>query len=159
MISASLQPTLRRADWDGLGQVTTQVILLYRQQQPGQRSLRLLAKLGITTKHVTLWPQDQVEAATLAGFDMILYEADNTHLTELQATLAWMRASSKAPLVVLTDISRAEQTLLALAAGADAVITPPMKPAIIVAYCRALLRRWQHTGHTLPTLAAVTSPQ
>lgn len=158
MLSASLQPTLRRADWDGLGQVTTQVLLLYRQQ-PGRRSLRLLAKLGITTKYVTLWSQDQVEAATLAGFDMILYEADNTDMAEIRATLTWVRTSSKAPLVVLMNVAHAEQMLMALAAGADAVLTPPMKPALVVAHCRALLRRWQHGGHPQSIVAAVTASQ
>ncbi len=159
MFSASLQPTLRRADWDDPVQDATQVLLLYRQQEPGQRSLRLLAKLGITAKHRTLWPHDQVEAATLVGFDMILYEADNTDMAEIRATLTWVRTSSKAPLVVLMNVAHAEQMLMALAAGADAVLTPPMKPALVVAHCRALLRRWQHGGHPQSIVAAVTASQ
>jgi|GEM_PF-963664 len=158
-IDAFSQPTLRRADWTNQEQDTPQAILLYRQPQPGQRALRLLAKLGITTEHVALCPHDQVDAVMFTGCSMILYEADNTHLAELQATLTWVRTSSKAPLVVLMNAAHTEQTLLALVAGADAVITPPMKPAIVVAHCRALLRRWRQTGHKPPMLAAVTAAQ
>ena len=95
----------------------------------------------------------------LAGFDMILYEADNTDMAEIRATLTWVRTSSKAPLVVLMNVAHAEQMLIALAAGADAVLTPPMKQTIAVAHCRALLRRWRCAGHKQPMVATVTASQ
>lgn len=90
---------------------------------------------------------------------MILCEANNTNLAEILATLIWVRTSSKAPLVVLMNAAHAEQMLLALAAGADAVLTPPMKQALVVAHCRALLRRWQNAGHQQSIVAAVTALQ
>lgn len=158
-IAATLPPPVCQGNERVPGRETTQVLFLCQQALPGAKARHLLDSLGLTQLHVALCSLDQVDVATIADFDLILYETDDAQAMEVQATLTWLRMSSRAPLVVLARATSAEYALLALIAGADAVITPAIRLEIVVAQCHALLRRWRLSRQNLPTVDAALAPQ
>jgi hypothetical protein len=138
---------------------TTEVLLLCQQPAASANTIRLLAGLGVELTCVKVCVLGDIGAVTLDRFDLILYEAGSRYAVELQATLNWVRTSSRAPLVVLAGGASAEEALLALVAGADAVITPAIRQEIAVAHCHALLRRWRRARPGLPPVGAALAPQ
>jgi DNA-binding response OmpR family regulator len=118
------------------------IALLHGKQSPHGQTLRVLTALGASSVCVTVW-ESAASAATFASFDLILYEAVGIASGEMQTALHQLRMHSKAPLVAFTSVVQSELTLLALRAGADAVIPLTQRQDIITAHCLALIRRWQ----------------
>ncbi len=119
------------------------IALLHGKRSPHTKTLHVLKALGASAALMAIWGS-AVSATTFASFDLILYEAMGIAPAEVQTALCQIRMHSKAPLVALTASARAELTVLALNAGADAVIPLTERQEIITAHCFALIRRWQH---------------
>jgi len=73
---------------------------------------------------------------------LIMLECVDTREEEMLLQLECVRAQSKAPLVILTDNTTLDWSLLALRGGADAIFTLNTPDDIILARSNALLRRW-----------------
>lgn len=74
---------------------------------------------------------------------LILLECVETVEVEMLNRLDQVRAQSNAPLVVLTDNTTLDWSLLALREGADAIFTLNTPVEVILARTQALLRRWR----------------
>jgi DNA-binding response OmpR family regulator len=86
----------------------------------------------------------------LAHVDLILLEAIDCVDGIVETIVARIRLKSRVPLVVLTDGYSTEQLVTALAAGADAIWTFNTPVKVLIARCRAMLRR-----RSLPTLNSI----
>ncbi|MEZ4678975.1 MAG: hypothetical protein R2932_32645 [Caldilineaceae bacterium] len=73
---------------------------------------------------------------------LIMLECVESVEHEMLAQLNEVRATSKAPLIVLTDNHTLDWSLLALREGADAIFTLNTPDDIILARSTALIRRW-----------------
>ena len=119
------------------------IALLYNEHHYHAKVVQLARCLADTNVHIWLEGAGSDLPEELAECDLILVEAFGTVDNERQAMLNQIRAGSRAPVVMLTSGERAERTIEGLLAGADAVISLSTALDVMVAHCRALLRRWQ----------------
>jgi DNA-binding response OmpR family regulator len=80
------------------------------------------------------------------NFDLILLRVTDQTYGRVREVIHQVRAYNRAPILLLTDQHLYEWSLVALPAGADAVVLVDAPPEITVARCRALLRRWLASG-------------
>ena len=76
------------------------------------------------------------------GFDLLVFESSAYLDADIRSALTQIRVGSRAPLVLLTVNYSGESKLNALRAGADAIFPISVPSIVILAHCRALLRRW-----------------
>jgi len=74
-------------------------------------------------------------------FDLILIDAPLRMRSLDKLSLSEFRLACRAPLVVLVDAPAVDMTVSGILAGADAVIPVTTPRQVIVAHCRALVRR------------------
>jgi DNA-binding response OmpR family regulator len=104
----------------------------------------LLDRLDSDGMHVQVLPiaAHQVLQEEPLAYALILLECVETVEAEMLERLDQVRTQSKAPLVVLTDNTTLDWSLLALREGADAIFTLNTPVEVILARSHALLRRW-----------------
>jgi DNA-binding response OmpR family regulator len=78
----------------------------------------------------------------LAKVDLVMVEVAGQVDAEINLLLDDIRSTSHAPVVLLTDNYTLEWSIATLVAGADAVVTVNTPDDVIIARCKALLRRW-----------------
>lgn len=87
------------------------------------------------------------ESDVFPYYDLLILEYLRCNRRELARIIAHIRRACAAPIIVLARCAVAELTVVALRAGADTVIPLNTTDEVIVARCRALLRRWHATSH------------
>ncbi len=92
--------------------------------------------------HVCQDMEEFVIPAEVLRDTLIMVECVDTIEQEMLLRLGSVRSQSKAPLIVLTDNTTLDWSLLALREGADAIFTLNTPDDIILARSNALLRRW-----------------
>jgi DNA-binding response OmpR family regulator len=78
----------------------------------------------------------------LTKVDLVMVEVTGRIDEEINMLLDDIRSNSHAPVVLLTDNYTLEWSIATLVAGADAVVTVNTPDEVIIARCKALLRRW-----------------
>jgi DNA-binding response OmpR family regulator len=81
-------------------------------------------------------------SSQLANADLILLDAFDRVDGIVETIVARIRLESRVPLVMLTDGYSTEQLVTALTAGADAIWALNIPVEVLMARCKALLRRW-----------------
>lgn len=86
--------------------------------------------------------QESTPGEACRYFDLILLRVTDQTYAQVREMIYQIRAFNRAPIMLLTDQQTYEWSLVALPAGADAVVLADAPTEIIVARCLALLRRW-----------------
>ncbi|MCB0113141.1 MAG: hypothetical protein KDD84_03605, partial [Caldilineaceae bacterium] len=86
---------------------------------------------------------DSLPHESLDGVDLVLIDAFVDFESTVQMAAARLRIKSRMPLVMLTQAYSSEQLVLALRSGIDAILSYDTSPALLMAHCNALLRRWR----------------
>ncbi|RIK42501.1 MAG: hypothetical protein DCC55_08680 [Chloroflexi bacterium] len=105
-----------------------------------EQSLR--ESLAAQSLWVYIMAQEGAPGEACRHFDLILLRITDQTYTQVRETIHQIRTCNRAPIVLLTDQQTYEWSLVALPAGADAVMLADAPVGIIVARCMALLRRW-----------------
>jgi DNA-binding response OmpR family regulator len=129
------------------------VALLVNEHRHHTKVVQVARRLAKEPVHIHLAEVGDSLPYHLFDYDLILVEAIGLVNEEQQARLSQIRRGSKAPVVVFTQNERPERTIEGLLAGADAVISLTTALDVMVAHCRALLRRWQprnYVGTAMP---------
>ena len=132
---------------------STRVALLYQGRSHRHKVRQIVNHIADETVAVDLNCANESLCETVADCDLIVVEALGHTTPHQQRALQWIRASSFAPVVVLTNRAHTDHTIDAIAAGADAVIPLDLAPDAIVAHCEALMRRWRSHPYVTPRFA------
>lgn len=101
-----------------------------------------------------LLAQDSLEAMGMLFTqkpDLIILDAVMPEIDGFQVC-QHIRRYFNTPLIMLSALDLEENMLKSLEAGADDLIAKPVKPEILLARCRALLRRGQHSNDSTELL-------
>jgi DNA-binding response OmpR family regulator len=118
------------------------IIWLRQRRQMGENALKL--QRGMKAQGFLLEIADVFDASStqLANADLILLDAFDRVDGIVETIVARIRLESRVPLVMLTDGYSTEQLVTALTAGADAIWALNIPVEVLMARCKALLRRW-----------------
>jgi DNA-binding response OmpR family regulator len=118
------------------------VVWLRQRRQMGENALCL--QKGMKAQGLFLEVADvfDVSSAQLAIADLILLDAFDRVDGIVETIVARIRLENRVPLVMLTDGYSTEQLVTALTAGADAIWALNIPVEVLMARCKALLRRW-----------------
>jgi DNA-binding response OmpR family regulator len=118
------------------------IVWLRQRRQMGESALRL--QRGMKAQGLLVEVADVFDAtpAQLANADLILLDAFDRVDGIVETIVARIRMESRVPLVMLTDGYSTEQLVTALTAGADAIWALNIPVEVLMARCKALLRRW-----------------
>jgi DNA-binding response OmpR family regulator len=118
------------------------IVWLRQRRQMGENALKL--QRGMKAQGFFLEIADVFDAssAQLANADLILLDAFDRVDGIVETIVARIRLESRVPLVMLTDGYSTEQLVTALTAGADAIWALNIPVEVLMARCKALLRRW-----------------
>lgn len=121
---------------------SARIVWLRQRRQMGENALRL--QRGMKAQGLLLEVADvfDASAAQLANADLILLDAFDRVDGIVETIVARIRLESRVPLVMLTDGYSTEQLVTALTAGADAIWSLNIPMEVLMARCKALLRRW-----------------
>ncbi len=132
---------------------STRVALLYQGRSRRRKIQHIVNHIADETIAVNLDSASESLCEAVADCDLILIDcAARTNMRQRQM-LKWIRVGSLAPVVVLVTDDPAEQAFDAIAAGADAVISLHLSSSVIVAHCKALMRRWRSHPYASPKFA------
>ena len=84
----------------------------------------------------------EISSTDISRADLVLLDAFGSVDGSIETVVARIRFESKVPLIMLTDGSSIEQLVTALTAGADAIWSLNTPVEVLLARCKALLRRW-----------------
>ncbi len=90
----------------------------------------------------------------IAQADMILLDAFDRVDGIVETVVSRIRIESRVPLVMLTDGYSTDQLVTALTAGADAIWSLNTPVEVLLARCKALLRRWIVVGNRVDSRGA-----
>lgn len=126
--------------------VTTAHIVWLRQrnhiEEPRQELANQMRTQGVT---LTIVDAFEVSSDELLRADLILLDAFDSLEGSIEMVVARVRFESRVPLIMLTNGYSSEQLVGALTAGADAIWSQHTPIELLVARCKALLRRWRPT--------------
>lgn len=124
----------------------SQKLLWYRTNEAQRPKVATLIdrfdSVGMEVQICDVVRQDATANDFQMNWALIMLECIEIIELEMLARLEQIRAQSNAPLVVLTDNSTLDWSLLALREGADAIFTMNTPDEVILARSVALLRRW-----------------
>jgi hypothetical protein len=103
---------------------------------------RLRSKLAANGLLVYSLNTDPPLGEACRSFELVILRVSKQTLGEVVGAVHEIRASSLAPILVLTNQPRPEWSLDLLPAGVDALLSLTMPEDIIIAHCAALVRRW-----------------
>jgi DNA-binding response OmpR family regulator len=118
------------------------VIWLKPSNDERPKTHSLLSKFLQNEIHVQLVSFAEGMAGQFTKADLLLIEVNNLLDKEIHLLLNQIRLRSQAPLMLLTDHHSLDWSVATLSAGADAVVSQTTPDEVIVARCKALLRRW-----------------
>lgn len=141
----NISPRLHRAHWsDRLNGAA--ILWLRARGQVNDRALDLQKAMkaqGMKLKVVDVF---DVSASQLAEADLIMLDGFERLDGTIETVLASIRLEHRIPLVILTNGYSTEQLVTALTAGADAIWAVNIPLEVLLARCKALLRRAQSSG-------------
>lgn len=97
-------------------------------------------KAGI---YVWIMTAKEVSLEQILFFDLIILEAWGPKGLGISNMITHIRHGSHAPLLLLSDSNDMSWRIRAFREGADAVLPVSTPPAVFLARCQALLRRWR----------------
>jgi DNA-binding response OmpR family regulator len=118
------------------------VIWYQPSSQERAKSSSLVSKFSHNGMDVRVVHLDEEVLAQLAKTDLVMVVVGSQLDREINHLLDEIRANSRAPVVLLTDSYTLEWSISTLVAGADAVMMLSTPDEVIMARCKALLRRW-----------------
>lgn len=113
-----------------------------RVESQGQELYRQMQAQGIK---LTIIDAFDVASDELLSADLVLLDAFDSLDGSIETVVARIRFESRVPLIVLTNGYSSEQLVTALTAGADAIWSQNTPIDLLLARCKALLRRWPPT--------------
>jgi len=123
--------------------VSTAHIVWLRQRNQieghGEELYRQMQSQGVT---LTIVDAFDVTADELLRADLVLLDAFDSLEGSIETVVARVRFESRVPLVMLTNGYSSEQLVTALTAGADGIWSHNTPFELLLARCKALLRRW-----------------
>jgi DNA-binding NarL/FixJ family response regulator len=132
---------------------STRVALLYHGRSHRHKVQQIVNHIADETIAVDLDSVSESLCEVVADCDLIVVESLGYVNPRQHQALKWIRISSLAPVVVLTHAVHTDRTIDAIASGADAVIPLSVAQDVIVAHCRALMRRWRSHPYATPKFA------
>lgn len=132
---------------------STRVALLSHGCSHRNKVQQIVNHIADETVAVDLSSFDESLCEAVADCDLIVVEAAGHSTPQQQRALQWIRVSSLAPVVILTNRLQTDHTVDTITAGADAVIPLDLAHDAIVAHCRALMRRWRDHPYATPKFA------
>lgn len=102
--------------------------------------INAFSKAGI---HVWIMTATEVSLEQILFFDLIIIEAVGPKVLDISDTINHIRISSHAPLLLISDSEDMRWRIRAFRDGADAVLPVSTPPAVFLARCQAMLRRWR----------------
>ncbi len=125
-------------------QIPQQILWVRAHTDQRPKALTLLERFNHSglTVHICKSFEDLDFPTSALRSMLIMLECVDAVEQEMLQQLDSVRSHSKAPLVVLTDNTTLDWSLLALREGADAIFTLNTPDEIILARSNALLRRW-----------------
>jgi DNA-binding response OmpR family regulator len=123
------------------GSIPPAHILLFCQRsgKSTEHLVQFLIREGLDVQVVDVF---SICSSQLDRADLILLEALERVDAVTETVVSRIRLESRVPLVMLTDSHSTEQLVSALSAGVDAIWSLQSPPEVLLARCRALLRRW-----------------
>lgn len=127
-----------------LARSTASVRVVWYQPSGEERpkSASILSKFSQHGMDVQMVQLDKGLIDQLSQVDLIMIETASQSDQAVNLLIDDIRSNSRAPLVLLTDNYTLEWSISNLIAGADAIITVNTPDEVVVARCKALLRRW-----------------
>jgi DNA-binding response OmpR family regulator len=132
---------------------STRVALLYHGRSHRHKVQQIVNHIADETIAVDLDSANESLCEVVADCDLIVVESLGHINPRQRQALKWIRISSLAPVVVLTHAVQTDRTIDAIASGADAVIPLNFAHDVIIAHCRALMRRWRAHPYAAPKFA------
>jgi DNA-binding response OmpR family regulator len=129
---------------------STRVALLYHGRSHRHKVQQIVNLIADETIAVDLHTAGESLCESVADCDLVVVEAVGYTTPLQQRVLEWIRSSSLAPVVILTNKQQVEHTVDVISLGADAVISLEQSQDAIVAHCRALMRRWRAHPYATP---------
>ncbi|MBX3050855.1 MAG: hypothetical protein KF753_05240 [Caldilineaceae bacterium] len=138
----NLSPSPRR-DKTGFSSVPSARVLWLRQRgQSDNKGTALRRQMQEQGLDLTVVDAFDVTTTDLLKADLILLDAFESLEGSIETIVARIRFESRVPLIMLTDGYSTEQLVTALTAGADAIWSLNTPVELLLARCKALLRRW-----------------
>lgn len=110
-----------------------------RDDEKARELARQMQEEGLT---LTVLNAYEVSSADLLNADLVLLDAFESLEGSVETVVSRIRFESRVPLIMLADGYSTEQLVSALTGGADAIWSPRTPVEILLARCKALLRRW-----------------
>src|SRR5690606_34608278 len=85
---------------------------------------------------------EEVSSDQLAAADLVMFNAFEQLEGILETVVKRVRLESRVPLIMVTNGHSTEQLVVALMAGVDAIWSLHTSTDVLVARCKAVLRRW-----------------
>jgi DNA-binding response OmpR family regulator len=128
----------------GMTLPATTIRLLWLQPSATEGLLESSLRERLSAQSLAIYSmvQEQLPGEAFRHFDLILLRVTDQTYGQVRETIHQIRACNRAPILLLTDQQTYEWSLVALPAGADAVVLADAPTEIIIARCLALLRRW-----------------
>lgn len=121
---------------------SARVVWLRQRNQDDEKATELARQMenqGLTLKVVDAYT---VSTPELLNADLILLDAFESLEGSIETIVSRIRIESRVPLIILADGYSTEQLVFALTGGADAIWSLRTPVEILLARCKALLRRW-----------------
>lgn len=134
-------------------QQSTRVVLLHKNHPHHHKVVQLMTCMTEETVALDLETAGEALNEVIGDCDLIVVEAFGRVTPAQWQTLDAIRTECYAPVVMLTNVEWEERTISGINAGADAVIPLTMATEVILAHCRALVRRWRSHPYATPRFA------
>ncbi len=119
-----------------------QIVWLRQRNELDSKSENLYAQLQNQGFSLVTVDAFEITSQQLLDADLILVNAFGQVDGMVETIVSRVRFESRVPLIMLTDGYSTEQLVTALTAGADAIWSLNTPIELLLARCKALLRRW-----------------
>jgi DNA-binding response OmpR family regulator len=127
------------------GQYKDAVLVLWLRSSSSnnQRAETLLDRLREEGMEIDKSSTHDLSKVSLDAYDLILISVTHVEYGRIDELLGAIRRISRAPIVLLTEQYSLDWFVSAVRAGADAAADAHTPDEVLLAHCRALLRRWR----------------
>jgi DNA-binding response OmpR family regulator len=116
---------------------------LVSSSRSNQRAATLIDRLLEEGMEIDKSASHDLSKVQLDAYDLILISVNHVLYGRIGDLLGAIRRLSRAPIVLLTEQHSLDWFVSAVRAGADAVADARTPDDVLLAHCRALLRRWR----------------
>ena len=134
-------------------QQATRVVLLHKNHPHHHKVVQLVTRMAEETVALDLETTGAALNDVIGDCDLIVVEAFGRVTPAQWQALDAIRNECYVPVVMLTNAEWEDRLVSGLNAGADAVIPLTMAAEVILAHCRALVRRWRSHPYATPRFA------